>query len=167
MINCDICNSEAQLLWRVNKIDILKCKHCGLIFADVDNIPIYNEDYYKTVYPDYERDIVIHRKNNEMLLNCIERWFSVGRLLEVGSAFGFFVQCAKRRGWDAMGLEISQYSSNIATQKYKCRVENEDFLEKQFHYGFDLVCMIDTIEHLSKPSLYIEKVARTVKYGGG
>jgi len=46
------------------------------------------------------------------------------------------------------GFEISEYASKLAVDKYKLPVRNEDFLSAELNGKYDLVVMLDTIEHL-------------------
>jgi 2-polyprenyl-3-methyl-5-hydroxy-6-metoxy-1,4-benzoquinol methylase len=143
---------------------------CSLVYAKVtesDIAGIYETDYYKSVYPDYESDKNIHELNNRKLLQKIEEYFPPGAIIEIGSAFGFFLDTAKKRGWKTLGYETSEYASSIAREKYHQNVRNESFLTANIQESVDVVCMFDTIEHLIKPSLVIEKAFHTINKGGG
>lgn len=172
MKNCTSCGSQGALLCKAKGYDFYKCKNimCELIYADVrqeDIESLYEEDYYKKVYQDYESDRDIHLMNDNILLKKIEKYFQVGDLLEIGSAFGFFIECAKNRGWNALGLETSKYASEVAKEKYGNNVQNADFLQENMENGFDVVCILATIEHVLNPSLFINKIADMLKPGGG
>jgi SAM-dependent methyltransferase len=168
---CDICSeSKFEILWRINGYDIMRCFDCGLIYANVVESDIenaYEMDYYKSVYPDCESDRNIHEINNVMMLQKIEDYFSPGTMIEIGSAFGFFLEIAGRRKWKAAGYEMSKYASMIARTQYHQDVKNADFLADDIRDKVDVICMFDTIEHLLRPSLYIEKISHTLKNGGG
>lgn len=171
MNKCDICSeSKFEILWHINGYDIIRCPNCNLIYANVsesDIVHIYEMDYYKSVYPDYESDRNIHEINNVKLLQKIEQYFLPGTLIEIGSAFGFFLGVAGKRKWKASGYEMSEYASRIARSEYHQDVKNTDFLAYDSRYKVDVVCMFDTIEHLLRPSRYIEKISHTLKNGGG
>lgn len=171
MKKCDICSSEkSQILWSIHGYKILRCLECNLVYANVNKSDIenaYEEGYYKNVYPDYESDRNIHLMNNDILLDQIGKYFSLGTLLEIGSAFGFFVGSAASRGWKALGYENSRYASQVAQERYKQNVRNEDFLDAEIDKPVDIVCLFDTIEHLLRPSIYIEKISNILSKGGG
>lgn len=148
----------------------MQCRNCGLVFADVkesDIVNVYEEDYYKSVYPDYESDKNIHELNNIKLLEKIETYFTPGTMIEIGSAFGFFLEVAGKRKWKAVGYEMSEYASGLARTKYLQDVRTVDFLADSIQSPVDVICMLDTIEHLLRPSLYIEKISHTLKNNGG
>ena len=171
MNKCDICFSEkSRILWYVHGYKILQCLECTLVYANVTKNDIenaYEEGYYRNVYPDYESDRNIHLMNNDILLDQIDKYFSPGTLLEIGSAFGFFIESATRRGWKTSGYENSKYASHIAQVRYQQNVRNEDFLNADIDKPVDIVCLFDTIEHLLRPSIYIEKISKILPQGGG
>lgn len=170
MEKCDVCSERApERLWHVRGYDIVRCPQCGLVYADVTTEDIrnaYELDYYKQVYPDYETDRNIHERNSSKLLEEIEKTHAPGSLIEIGSAFGFFLHTAQQRGWKTCGYELSQYASSIAREKYSQNVRTEDFLTACVDTPVDVVCMFDTIEHLLRPSQYIEKVNRVLRGNG-
>lgn len=167
---CDICSETSfSSLWHVKGYDIVQCSNCNLVYANVtenDTENIYEMDYYKQVYPDYESDKNIHDLNNKRLLQKIEEYFSPGTIVEIGSAFGFFLDAAGRRGWKSLGYETSEYASRIARERYHQNIR-KDFLSDTTNTNVDVVCMFDTIEHLLKPSQYIEKIFHIIPQGGG
>ncbi|MCC6759309.1 MAG: class I SAM-dependent methyltransferase [Candidatus Omnitrophica bacterium] len=141
-----------------------------MVFANVvesDIVQAYEKDYYQTIYHDYESDRNIHDKNNIQFLQDIEKHFSPGTMIEIGSAFGFFLDTAKKRKWETTGYEMSEYASMIARDKYHQNIKTTDFLKDVIPNKVDLIAMFDTIEHLLKPSHYIEKFSQTLKPGGG
>jgi SAM-dependent methyltransferase len=148
---------------------LCRCDSCGLVSADLtpeDIAGAYDADYYKTAYPDYELDAKIHARNAEIVLDRIERLIEPGRLIEVGSAFGFFLQVASRRGWRITGYEMSDHAASIARERYGLDVRAEDFGVASIEGEADLVVMLDTIEHLLEPGAMIDKCSRTLRAGG-
>jgi SAM-dependent methyltransferase len=168
-----ICNScgreESRLLWTVRGHDIHRCPHCGLVFADLRKVDLsgaYEEDYYTKVYADYESDRDIHSRNHGPVLDKIEGLVPRGSLLEIGSAFGFFLDVARKRGWDVHGYEVSQYASEVAREKYGARVTHADFVEATVCGVYDCACAFDTIEHVTDPDGMVRKIASALRIGG-
>ncbi len=150
---CNVCDSgDIQAIYEVPSFNstrmftILKCANCNLIFADVtqnDLSDAYERDYYSTAYPDYESDEKFHKRNNAIILKEIEQFFKPGKLVEIGSSFGFFLKAAESCGWDCSGFEISKYSSKIAREKHKVNVKNADFLSEKMTRNYDMFVMLD------------------------
>ena len=146
-----------------------RCENCELVFADLEPEDIagaYDADYYKTAYPDYEKDAKVHERNADVVLDQIERLTEPGRLVEIGSAFGFFLKSAARRGWTGTGYEMSDYAAAMARERYGVDVRAEDFVSAQVEGDADLVVMLDTIEHLLDPGAMVEKAAEILRPGG-
>jgi SAM-dependent methyltransferase len=168
---CEVCSENKHaVIWHVNGFEIKRCINCGLVFANAsesDITGIYEIDYYKSIYPDYESDRNVHELNNIQLLQKIEKYFPPGAMIEIGSAFGFFLDSARKRGWDTSGYETSKYASGLAHTKYNQNIENRDFLTITDREKLDVICMFDTIEHLLRPSQYIQKAFNVLKKHGG
>lgn len=170
-MTCNLCgNTEKRLLWNVKGFDIYRCQRCGLVFADVkeeDLLRIYESDYYSDVYINYETDQKIHEMNSRRILDDIENISPKGKLLEIGSSFGFFLKCAKERDWETIGFEISEHASTIAKSKFGMNVLNVDFLTAPLDDQYDFVCLLDTIEHLIDPDSVIRKASQALRRNGG
>lgn len=177
MNKCNLCESDnLDRLYTVNgfrtdkKFDVYKCATCSLVSASVTQADIegaYEADYYETAYPGYVSDKAFHDRNNNAILKDIEKHFPKGNILEVGSAFGFFLEQAKKRGWDVTGYECSEYASKAAQQIYKVNVKSEDFLQSDLGRDYTMFTMLDTIEHLLDPLSMLKKGAQVLKPGGG
>jgi len=98
----------------------------------------------------------------------IKRFVSEGRILDVGTASGFFLEVALAAGFEAYGVELSQYSGQLATDK---------FGEDRIHIGtletapfgsemFDVIAMSDLIEHVAEPLETLRIATRLLRPGG-
>ena len=85
--------------------DIFYCRSCGL----ARSVPPVDEDDLANLCrqvedPDYLISEAERRASFREALEEMGRYHPPGRLLEVGSAAGLFLEEARRRGWDAVGL---------------------------------------------------------------
>jgi cyclopropane fatty-acyl-phospholipid synthase-like methyltransferase len=72
----------------------------------------YNRGYFHGgEYEDYEAAEPVAKKNFARFANRLARIQANGTLLEVGCAFGYFLDVAQRR-WDAYGVDISDDQAN-------------------------------------------------------
>lgn len=178
---CNLCGGhKAKLLQRLDKGNAVKCKNCGLIFVDPmpeinDYDEIYGEKYYeggwrfsKRGYTDpLLQDIQIKGYKRE--LKEVEKFLDgKGRVLDIGCGDGSWLHVAKVNGWDTFGVESSEYSRNIAINKYDLNVIGGTFEEATFpNEYFDLIVMRHLIEHLRTPLQSLEICNRILKRGGG
>jgi len=87
-------------------------------------------------------------------------------LLDVGAYTGVFVEIAGRHGWEAWGLEPSQWAVGEARthglRMIEGTLETADLPEA----WFEVVTMWDVIEHVTDPSDQIQRAYRLLKPGG-
>jgi len=154
---------------------LLRCQECGHVFADLtltsDEIrTLYGSGYFfGGEYLDYLNDRSVLQKNFRLRLKVLRSFLVPARhkhLLEIGSAYGFFLDMAKDSFISATGIDVSKEGTRYAREQLKLEAINEDFLKYDFgKKKFDLVCMWDTIEHLSDPHLVVERLGRIMGSG--
>ena len=174
--NCSLCNKKtANFFTQKNSYNLYKCRNCGLIFifpVPENHLEIYSPDYFSGAqkgfgYVDYEIDKKAMSSTLNSYLDKIEKFIpNNGKLLDVGTATGFFMELAKQRGWEVQGVEISEYAVQKAREKglniTTGTLENSDFKEG----SFNLITFWDVVEHLSNPKLTLSLAYRILKKDG-
>ena len=99
--------------------------------------------------------------------NLLKQYGSKGRLLDVGTGFGFFLVEMKKRGWETAGVEISQKAIDYAGDVlgltiYPGPLEKAAFPDNDF----DAVTGFYIVEHLSHPMAFLRECYRILKPGG-
>jgi SAM-dependent methyltransferase len=127
---------------------------------------LYGEPYFRgQEYRDYVGDRAVLAKQFQLRLRTLLRYVSAerrGRLFEIGAAYGFFLDIARRQFQQVSGIDLSREAAARARD-----VAAGDFLEYPLEGPpLDVVCMWDTIEHLAQPDLYIKKIAAHMRPGG-
>ena len=132
---------------------IVKCPACALVFYDDTASPeeLYTERYFTGgEYRDYVADKSTIQRNFRRRLPEMLRLAPRGSLLEIGSAYGFFLELA-RRHWTVRGIEIAPEAARHARDQLGLDVQCAEFLELPDEpEGYDLICMWDTVEHLTQ-----------------
>lgn len=150
--------------------DIFLCRGCGLARSvpppDLDGI----QDLYRDVEdPDYFASESERRTSfREALERLAERGLAKppGRLLEIGSAVGLFLDEARGLGWEATGIEPSRWAAESARSR-GLTVFNGTL--EEFDAGgapFDLVASWDVWEHLEDPVGALTRTYELLKPGG-
>ena len=146
---------------------IVKCLDCGLVYTNPRPAPATLEKSY-TAYrdEDYLEESSCRSINAHLCLNTIKHFAPRGRLLEIGSSVGYFLNAA-RLDFDARGIEPSAWACEIARGKFRLEISNCGFagFESPAEY-FDAVVMLDVIEHASSPKFFVKKAAGMLKRGG-
>lgn len=89
-----------------------------------------------------------------------------GELLEIGCAYGFFLDEARHSYAKVSGIDIAGAAIQHAKRTLGLDVEARDFLELPPGRRADVICLWDTVEHLPRPEAVLEK-ARDVLAPGG
>jgi hypothetical protein len=138
--------------------------------TDEDLSELYKEEFFTGgSFSDYAADEKYFRKNFERRLRTLNRFLDPARhrhLLEIGSAYGFFLDVARDHFASVRGIDITESGVRHARTQLNLDVVQDDFLTHDFGpQKFDVVCMWDTIEHLRCPHLFIEKIAAKTERG--
>ena len=163
---CIVCGgtAAAQLY-----LGILRCCSCTYVYADMrlsdaELFTLYNEEFFTGgEFSDYAADETYFRKNFRLRFRALQKFLDPARhqrLLEIGSAYGFFLDEVRSHFQHVQGIDITDAGIRHAREQLKLDVVQADFLAHD--YGtqrFDVVCLWDTIEHLRAPHLYLKKIA--------
>jgi len=129
---------------------------------------LYGKDYFHgQEYSNYTHYKVILQKNFTHRLKTLGRFLqeSQSNLLEIGCAYGFFLDLAKKLFKDVKGVDISADAIEYATNTFNVDTKAGNFLEIEAS-NYDVCCMWDTIEHLNEPDKFIEKISNEISQGG-
>lgn len=180
MYKCYLCNYEGEMKIKsnVNGSNILLCPNCTLEFmfpqtSDEELSKIYSDKNYPTCSFDNgikENPITLmKRKTFNKVLKKILPYCNCGNLLDMGCSSGLLLEEAKLLGFEPYGIEISEYASSIAKKRigseriYNGTLESSNF-NKIF---FNVITMIDVIEHVRNPVETLKKIRNILNSTGG
>lgn len=147
---------------------LTRCRTCTHVWADVAIDwaalqRIYQRSYFfGDEYSNYLQDRRSIEKNFERRLDSLLRYTqpSHRRLLEIGCAYGLFLNVARRSFESVEGIDISDDAVRYAVQELGVNAASGDLLTADLSGRlFDVVCLWDTIEHLAEPRRYLEVAA--------
>jgi SAM-dependent methyltransferase len=157
---CPACvGSTAQLLrFRVNNCDILQCESCGLgrtEAAAFDPATYYTEDYFSGRHPDgyadYRAAEPVLRREFARSVDFIRRFRPEGKLLELGCAYGFFLEEAARH-FDVTGIELAADAADHCRRRGLRVLQGAADAVNLNQVGrVDVTVLFDVIEHLPDP----------------
>ncbi len=184
---CNLCGSN--IFYGMYYIDrfkrpfqVVRCTDCGLVFMnpqfeESELKSFYDKDYYSGdadySYNDERKDFKGHEYVWKARIRRILK--SLGykngnglKLLDVGCSFGGFLKTASRFGFETHGIDISEYAvdwakENLSLDKLTC---GKVFDAKYPDSFFDVVTMIEVIEHVDDPKTFLNEVSRILKPGG-
>lgn len=133
--------------------DIVRCTACGHMqlerFPDAAELDRAYEDAESLDYVAEERG---QRATARRTLALLAGHARRGRLLDLGCWVGYLLDEARTAGWDARGVEPSEFASRYARERMGLDVVTGSMFEVDLPAGsFDAVVLGDVIEHLPDP----------------
>ncbi|MDA7441062.1 class I SAM-dependent methyltransferase [Candidatus Pseudothioglobus singularis] len=170
---CIVCDSTQTVSMYTG---IVKCKDCGYVYANLDMTQdefegLYNSGYFKgEEYSDYLADKSISQRNFNARLKVLNKYINPEQhksLLEVGCAYGFFLELAEKSFNHVAGVDVTSEGVEYARNQLNLNAYQADLLNWDFEQRrFDVACLWDTIEHLRAPDKYLEKISTKLSPGG-
>jgi SAM-dependent methyltransferase len=173
---CPVCLSEDRTAALGGHL--FGCASCGIAFNTKFEPKQYNEDYFLDEYRfqygrSYIEDYEAIRRLSERRLDSILRLFYKRRkpsslaLLDIGSAAGFFLKCARDAGiLDANGIEASEYAADYCSATFGIPVTRASFEDVSIDRGYDIITAWYFIEHCADPVPAIEKIYSALRPRG-
>jgi SAM-dependent methyltransferase len=174
-LDCPACArpTSHRSLFAKNGCDILQCAECGLgrtQHRGFDPNAYYTEDYFSggrpDGYADYRSAEAVLRREFSHSVSFIRTYRSGGRLLDLGCAYGFFLDEALPF-YDVAGIEIAEDAA-ASCRARGLRVITGMADERQLaELGtLDVITLFDVIEHLPDPREVLALCARHLAPGG-
>lgn len=151
-----------------------RCGACGHVFVDHDLGPedfeaLYARGYFfGEEYVDYVSDRAVLQRNFEARLRVLERFLPAGRpasLLEIGCAYGWFLDLVKHRFSPCRGIDITADGVAQARARGLDVLQGDTLTADLGDAPFDVVCLWDTIEHLPRPEAYLARARQVTRPG--
>lgn len=162
---CPACGArETRRLLHERGRDVVRCTHCGLAFlhpfpAVQELAEIYSGSYYA-------RDDVYAASLSREIAGTLRRLLPSGRILDVGSGAGEFLELARGAGYEVHGLDTSE-SARFHSERSGIPFTKADLTTLDAGDGsFDAITMWDVIEHLTEPRAYLAAARRLLRPGG-
>lgn len=149
-------------------LDIFRCLNCNVVFENIAGLKKSINKHYKTLDDvAYEEERDNRARAFKRIISKLKEIKSSGKLLDIGCATGALLVEAQKQGYSTYGLEPSLWASKIAREKYHLNVKTGRVEDMRYSKNnFDIVTLLDVIEHLVRPDLIVQKVASVLKKGG-
>jgi len=136
---------------------LVQCQYCGFVLNGEfnDELMRYDENYqneqtHSHYFQSYLREIIELLKSKGLLS---------GKIIEIGSGKGFFIDRLLQNGVDAIGFDPAYEGDNP-------RIIKDYFGDSYQAINADLVILRHTLEHIKKPLDFLHTIAKSNSYKG-
>ncbi|MGH8487961.1 MAG: HAD-IA family hydrolase [Gammaproteobacteria bacterium] len=185
---CWICGSRNVVHWKDRNIErrlepadfritdhrygttlsLARCRDCGFIFSDDEEVRDLTAFYEALDDPEYEETQDTRLRQMRWLLSSTLALKPGARtLLDVGAGTGLLVAEARRRSLDAVGIEPSRKLVELGRRMNDAPLilgvlPHPELSSRRF----DVVLLVDVIEHVSDPVALLRQAAALLSPGG-
>jgi len=144
------------------QFEIRECNDCGFKFTvnaeDEENIGRYYQSEEYISHSNTSKGLinaVYHRVRNYMLgrkRRLVEKatGLKTGRLLDVGTGTGFFLNEMKKNGWQVSGTEKSDDTRDFAKKEFGVEIGEPEQLFQFKNESFDAITLWHVLEHVHR-----------------
>lgn len=163
---CILCGSKRIVKLHGYEKDFLcKCRDCSFVFAYRKPTRQQLIDHYEGYgRNDYLSEITIRRYHE--ILDLFEKSRKTNRLLDVGCGIGYFLEVAKKRGWEVYGTEYTDKAIEICSAK-GISMKQGPLNPANYEPGyFDVITSFEVIEHINNPQEELKNFYSLLRPGG-
>lgn len=172
-IQCVFCGDVGTHPYHTeNGYQAVACAGCGLVFVT----PRPTEAEMKHLYEGQETKIDLGHQIRKIeavtlearrALHLIRRYVPGGRLLEIGSAAGYFLREAERQGFKATGIDITRQFVEFARDVQGLDAREGTLMKLPLDPGsFDAIYHRNVLSHLAYPIEEFSRMRELLKPGG-
>ncbi len=173
LTGCRACgSSQITQTYLINSYSIGNCHECqslttGYRMRSAEANSYYGYDYFHGGdYHNYVSSELIIKRNFQENIRRLRKIKPDGKLLEVGCAYGFFLDLAAEH-WIVSGIDISEIAIDYCKKRHTNYVQHGDLLAVDLPLStFDWVVAWDVIEHVDEPIQYSARIYDLLREGG-
>lgn len=173
---CPLCGSKKINLikeekWNGEILKISRCHSCTVAFTSTR----FTEEYYKNKYFNKNMMVEEHKltndeyhlisdRQNKHILKTVKSKKKSGKWLDIGCGRGNLLDLASKANYDCYGLDIycNDFIENENIKFYQEELLDFDFNNK----SFDIISMVDVLEHFSRPKKQLKKIYNLLNSNG-
>jgi 2-polyprenyl-3-methyl-5-hydroxy-6-metoxy-1,4-benzoquinol methylase len=172
--SCRFCQEGGALLAN-REPAVLSCPSCGLIYLrDVASAEsresLYQEDYYREetgarFLGVFELLVAFFRRLR--MWSVLRREPGPASLLDIGCGRGIMVELFQKRGWRAVGTQLSRTAAEAARAQRGVEVVVGDLPDLHLQeQSFRVVTLYHVLEHVPRPDRYLREIHRLLEDDG-
>jgi len=171
-VACALCGGDDSSLVDIQRgFRMVECRRCGLVYLNPRPTAESLGQCYQHYLPTDVESIAQWNRMMDPLYRSarrklIRRFPAGGRLLDVGCAFGHFLEIMSNAGWYVEGIELSEPA--VATCRRKgLQVQSSTLAAAALPPArFDAVTLFYVLEHVTDPMGGLKKIHAALEPGG-
>ena len=159
---CPACDNQSRSSHgEKNGRQIYRCHGCGTLYSERSS-PSYDAYYDESnlTVPNFINDRL------DEVFASLQVCRKTNRILDVGCGAGSLLRAARRAGWNAEGLEISQSSADYVRSQGFEVFQGSLSSAPYPNDHFDVVTASELIEHVADPLTMLKQMERILRPGG-
>ena len=163
--SCPVCQTpDTWLRYTLREKRVFWCRSCHLHFVDPFPDATGLQSSYDDAVSEFQRKYFgsfqdLRSKSFVRGLETLSRLNRKGNLLDVGPGLGFFLDEARRKGWQGEGLELSEKMAEHARRTLQLPIQMGTLESAPLKTGqYEVVTLWDVLEHLPDPKGALLKI---------
>lgn len=175
-LRCIACGDAPVPVFQRGELAVVRSPGCGLEWQQPFPSPerlreLYAGDYFQRWGARdpaaLERVRAMKQASYRDLVGTLASLRSGGRLLDVGCAMGFLLEVAEQAGFEGWGLDLNPEAVRVSRRRFGDRVAQGELDASAFPgVAFDVVTLIDVLEHVPDPAALLAGVHGRLVPGG-
>lgn len=175
--SCPICaTDEAKELFFTRGMHVVTCASCKLTYSQEVLIKEadrsrYEHSHFMAQYHEIKKNEIyaqLEASKADYIMAVVEKFAAKkANILDIGSSNGQLMLSAARQGWAAHGIEVNAglVAESIKNGLNAIHGYFPDDMPDSW-YNFDLITMLDVLEHAEQPLSFLKDVSSYLKTGG-
>ena len=163
---CPACDGRSGLpAGSANGFGIVRCAACGTVFTAALPAAADAMDYGGQQSAGAAIPAFVEERLGRVVAE-FEPYRSLNRWLDVGCGAGTLLRAAAGRGWAAVGTEVAPGRAEaVRATGLEVHLGELDELDLD-EGGFDVVSLVEVVEHVEAPAALVQSAARLLRPGG-
>jgi SAM-dependent methyltransferase len=169
VVHCPLCGSgEAYpvLEWRARRM--VRCNRCSLLYRNPRPTASDIRGAYAAERTSLGWEERVADRRSHQFRRFVDSYPDrPGRLLDIGTGYGFFLKMAEERGWEAIGVDLDPKGIAYAKERLRVNAVLGDLEDVHLPEGsFDLVTLWNVVECVPDPLELLRQVRPLLRKEG-
>ena len=172
-VKCLFCRqSGGKIVIEENGFKGRKCSQCSLIYMSprptfTETLNLYVSDQGLTSASMHLSDAFVKRLHAKDNISIIQKYRKDGAILEIGSGAGYFLDEARKKGFESFGIEPNKIAADFINNKLKIPCEETGINESTFgDKKFNVIYHCNVLSHLYDPIDEFQKIHEKLSHDG-